>query len=303
MTDGSFGLSLELAGGEGGGDGAGASSAGGDGGAAGAAGGGAGGEAGGGQPGGGSAAAADGASGAGGAGAAGQPSLKDEDLVEVVIDGKTEKVPYKELKSGYSRQSDYTRKTQQHADERRRWESDRETLLRVEREKWQREEKEAAERQRQESETDPAQRALSSTQRLEQRFEDQALDIAINRLSSKFDGFTERQFLIEASSRGITSAEGLAKHGEAILAEMVKTREEGFNSRFGEVLKKGDHPELAKYREAQIAAYLAEKKLGPTPPNAAGGATPSLSGAPKKARTLDEAADMADEMLKAGARA
>ena len=49
----------------------------------------------------------------------------DDTAIEVVVDGETETVPLSELKKGYSRQADYTRKTQALARER---ESLRQTL-------------------------------------------------------------------------------------------------------------------------------------------------------------------------------
>lgn len=302
MTGPSFGLSFETAGADGGGNGASAPTGGeGDGAGAAGASGGASGEAGGGQPGGGSAAAAGGgADGAGAAGAGGQPP-KAEDLFEIVVNGKQEKVSRADLIAYAQQGKSYTTKSQALADERRRWEADRETVLRAEKDRWAREQAEAAERQRQESETDPGQRALSQSQRLEQRFEDQALDISLGRLLPKFPSISEREFIMEASARGITTADGVAKHGEAILNEMMKSRDEGFNSRFSEILKKGDHPELKSLIEAKIAEYLQKKTAGGAPPNNGNASTPSLGGAPRKARTFDEAADIADEMLRAGA--
>jgi len=43
----------------------------------------------------------------------------DDTTVDVVVDGETETVPLSELKKGYSRQADYTRKTQALAEERK----------------------------------------------------------------------------------------------------------------------------------------------------------------------------------------
>lgn len=47
-------------------------------------------------------------------------SLKDDDIVEVLVDGQPVRKPWKEARGGIMRQEDYTRKTQAGAEERRR---------------------------------------------------------------------------------------------------------------------------------------------------------------------------------------
>src|SRR4051812_47410594 len=39
-------------------------------------------------------------------------SIKDDDLVEITVDGKPERMTYAEAKAGFQRHQDYTRKTQ-----------------------------------------------------------------------------------------------------------------------------------------------------------------------------------------------
>jgi hypothetical protein len=294
-----FGISLELPDlNAGGGDGA--SAAGGDTGAGAVsdAGGGAG-ATGGEKPGGGSSAdAGGGASGAAGSG--GQP--QKEELYDIVVNGKTERLTRADIIARAQQGTDYTGKTQRLAAERKQWETDRQTVLQQEREKWQRDNAAALERARQEGTRDPGERAMAHSQRLEQKLEDQSLDITLSRILPKFEGITEKDFLKEAQALGLTTAEQVAQHGERILSDMVKAREDGFNSRFDGMLAKGDHPSLVKFREAAIAKYLEGKTAKPSPAtNTNGSAPPTGPGAPRRAKTFEEAADIADEMLRAAA--
>ena len=217
---------------------------------------------------------------------------------ELKVDGQSRKVTREELVNLAQQGDNFTQKTQKLADERRRWEADRQAILQQERAKWDREQQEAAERRRAEElgDKDPALLGLERIQSLEHKIEDQALDSAIRGLSAKFPNMNEREFLIEANARGLHSAEDVARHGEQIATELAKNGESRFDSRFTETLKKGEHPELVKMKETWIAEYLQKKGSGPTPPSG-GALTPALGGSPRRAKTFDEAADIAQEML------
>jgi hypothetical protein len=63
-----------------------------------------------------------------------QPSLaqlKDDDLVEVLVDGQPTTMSWKDAKAGVMRQADYTRKTQSFAQERNTFNAEREALARA----------------------------------------------------------------------------------------------------------------------------------------------------------------------------
>jgi len=54
--------------------------------------------------------------------------LSDDQLVEIIVDGKPVTMPWKEAKAGFSRHADYTRKTQELAREREAFAAEREPL-------------------------------------------------------------------------------------------------------------------------------------------------------------------------------
>ena len=77
---------------------------------------------------------------------------------ELKVDGQVRKVTREELVTLAQQGDNFTQKTQKLADERRRWEADRQAILQQERAKWGREQQEAAERRRAEElgDKDPA---------------------------------------------------------------------------------------------------------------------------------------------------
>lgn len=54
---------------------------------------------------------------------------EDDPMIEVTVQGETFEVPFSELRSGYERQSDYTRKTQVLAEERRSLDTERQQIV------------------------------------------------------------------------------------------------------------------------------------------------------------------------------
>ena len=69
-----------------------------------------------------------------------------------------------------------------------------------------------------------------------------------------------------------------------------------FETRFKETLSKGEHPELKTLQQKWLADYLQKKTAGPSPATA-GATTPALGAPQRRAKTLEEAADIAEEML------
>ena len=61
-----------------------------------------------------------------------------EPKFEIKVGGKTEILTRDEIVARAQMGSDYTRKTQQLAEQQRQWQADREAILKQEREKWQR---------------------------------------------------------------------------------------------------------------------------------------------------------------------
>lgn len=223
------------------------------------------------------------------------PAPAAEPTYEIKVDGKVEKLTLAEITARAQMGTDYRTKTQQLADDRRRWDAERQTILQQEREAAIRDLKAQEAREKLEAEKDPATRAMDRVQTLEQKLEDQQLDSVLKPLLDKY-GVEEQQFLIEASRNGLRTAADVATHGEAIAKALSEAQNGRFESRFKEVLSKGEHPEVKALIQKAIAEYLQKKTGGPSP-TPAGALTPSLGAPVRRAKTLDEAADIAEEML------
>lgn len=216
-----------------------------------------------------------------------------EPKFEIKVDGKVELLTRAEMIALAQQGKSYTQKTQRLADEQRRWETDRQEILKQEREAAIRDLKAQEERAKLEAAKDPATRATERVEALEQRLEDQALDTVIKGLLSKYE-VDEQLFMIEAAKQGCRSSADVAAKGEDIAKALSEAQVGRFESRFKDVLSKGEHPEIKALQQKWLADYLKTKTGGPTPPSN-GPASPAAS--PKRARTLDEAADIAEEML------
>lgn len=217
-----------------------------------------------------------------------------EPKFEIKVDGKVESLTRAEIVALAQQGKSYTQKTQKLADEQRRWEAERQAIIRQEREKAIQELRNEEARKKAEAEKDPATRATERVEALEQRLEDQQLDLVVKSLLSKYE-VDEQQFLIEASKAGCRSAADVQAHGEEIAKALSESQSGRFESRLKDVLSKGEHPEIKALKDKWLADYLAKKGGGPSPVPPA--QTPTGVAAPKKARTLDEAADIAEEML------
>lgn len=218
-----------------------------------------------------------------------------EPKYEIKVDGKVESLTLNEMVALAQQGKSYTQKTQKLADEQRRWEADRQAILQQERDRAIQDLRAQEQRAALEAQKDPTQRAVERVEALEQRLEDQQLEGVLNSLKSKFPDMDEQQFLIEASKAGLRSASDVSSRGEEIAKSLVESQGSRFESRFKETLSKGEHPELKQLQAKWLADYLAKKGSGPSP---AVGNTPSLGAPPKRvAKTFDEAADIAEEML------
>ena len=235
------------------------------------------------------------------AGSTAQATTTEEPKFEIKVDGKTELLTRAEIIARAQMGTAFTQKTQRLAEERRRFETDRQTILEQEKQRWLQEQQEQARRAQEVGKT-PGELAMLRTQQLEQRLEDQALTMSVDVVVSKHAGLDRNDFMMECVKRGLRDSNDVNTHGAAVAAEMESARNSSFDNRFNELLTKGEHPSLKAYKEAVIAEYLKSKGGGPSPVTSAGGATPSLGGSPKRAKTLDEAADIAAEMLGATGR-
>lgn len=235
----------------------------------------------------------------------GQPAAaaaaSPEPTLEILVNGKVEKLTLAEAKELAQQGRDYTRKTQNLADDRKRWDADRQAILQQERAKWHQEQQELARRQSEEG-LEPADRALASAQETASRTEDYLLSNTLAQVRAKYPDVDEQMLIIEGQRRGIRTPDQFHQL-EAVAAEMDKANsgrfDERFNARFDETLKKGEDPRVKSYKDAIIAEYLKSKGSGPAPVSGSGGA-PALSGK-KTAANLNEASDMAIERLTAKA--
>jgi outer membrane translocation and assembly module TamA len=221
----------------------------------------------------------------------GQPP--EEPKFEIKVDGKVELLTRAEMTALAQQGKSFTQKSQQLAEERRRWEADQKQILQKERDAAIQKYLADEERKKLDAEKDPGTRALETVRTLEQKIEDQQLDAVLKPLTAKYE-LDEQQFVIEMAKQGLRSPADVAERGEAIAKAMSESLNGRFEARFKDVLSKGEHPELKRLQEKWLADYLAKKGSGPAP---AAGLTPSLGAPPKRAKTLDEAADIAEEML------
>lgn len=239
--------------------------------------------------------------------AAGTPATgpSAEPLFEIKVDGKVEKVTKEELILRAQRDTDYTGKTQKLAEARRAFETDRQRLVQEEveraRQTWIREQAEATRREADARlrEENPAQAALQVAHRTQQMLEDQTLDLELKRARGQFPDVSENDLLLEAQRQGISRPE---QFGSLIsLAEgLDKVRVERMEKWLDSVISEGKHIRLGKYKDEIIAAYLKEKELKPGPLAGSGG-SPVVAAPPRRAKTLDEAQDMANELMGVGA--
>lgn len=222
------------------------------------------------------------------------------------VDGKVIEVSRDEAIALAQKGHSFTQKTQQLADEKRRWETDRQTLLDQEKQRWQREQQEWQRQQEQArlAAEDPARHALNVAQQAQAKTEDMALDFAIKSALSKYPDVNERELLIEAQMRGITRPDQFNVL-DAVASDLAKASSERFESRFAEIIGKGEHPLLKKMNDDALAKYLKDKEIKPAPlGGSAGGSTPPpMSSGPKRAKSLDEAQDIANEMMGVVSRA
>lgn len=265
-----------------------------EGGAAGEAGGGA---AAGGQPGEGAAGA--GSSGAAGEGQAGQTGgqaggAASEPEHEVTVAGQKVKVKLSELVSGYSRQQDYTRKTQELAEQRKKLESDYQSKLRTELARLLDEEKRRGAGGGEQEEKDPIAETQAQVKRLEQKMMDDKLDAILSSLESKHQGLDRQALLIRAAREGVQNLEDLPALAQALMEETEKS----FSERFEKVLADENHPMTKKWAQKIVDAYVARKakesksKAGET----GGGGAPGGEG-PKAPKNSDETRRMVEEAL------
>lgn len=217
-----------------------------------------------------------------------------EQKFEIKVDGKVEFLTRAEMTALAQQGKAFTQKTQKLADEQRRWEADQKAIIAREKENAIREYREQLAREKLEAEKDPTTRLSERLESMEQKLEDEKLDSALRTLLTKYE-IDEQHFLIEASRAGLKSAADVQARGEEIAKSISDAQTGKFESRFKDILTKGEHPELKALQAKWLAEYLAKKgNPGPVPPSA-GPVAPTT--APKKARTFDEAADIAEEML------
>ena len=229
-----------------------------------------------------------------------------EPLFEIKVDGKVEKLSRDEIIAMAQMGKDYTQKNQKLADAKRAFEAERQSLVQQEvdraRQEWARQQQESA--RRQESDRlraeDPAAHALAEAKRAQQMVEDQSLDMEIKRALGKFPDISENDLLLEAQRSGIQRPEQFGMLSD-LAAKIDANRVERMEKWLETVVTEGKHPRLGKYKDEIIAAYLKEKEAKPGPLVGSGG-SPISAPAPRRAKSLEEAADMANEMMGAGER-
>lgn len=195
-------------------------------------------------------------------------------LIPVKIDGKTEKVTLDELKAGYSRQADYTRKTMEHAENVKAFETDKTSTL-AERERykavveyW---EKQISQPLYDPAETealrsiDPAEWAARNAEERDRQAQAQALKDELLGLSKKADHET-----VEAKKAAISQAEKALLDAVPEWKADPKKYQAGLKSVFdyaetvgftrGDVLANPDHRTLLVLKDAAAYRAIVSKK-------------------------------------------
>jgi len=233
--------------------------------------------------------------GAGGEGSEGQPSgtpgdgSAEDPEHEITVDGQAQRVKLSELRAGYSRHADYTRKTQALADRQRQLEDDYRQRISSIQERQQRQGQPPAEG---EGEGDPNPSAEIAS--LREQMADDKLERTLRDLKSEFPTLNEDQFCLLASKRGVERFEDLRtlakEHCEAIGTEQ--------NTAIEAALKNPDHPLTKKYRDTWLKEYLAGKGGEPSHDTGSnGGPQPGQVAPAKKRMSFDEADEAARAAL------
>ena len=206
--------------------------------------------------------------------AEGQPDNGTQAPVEyeVKVDGKPQKVKLEELIAGYSRQADYTQKTQRLSQQEKQLASRAQQLEARERQIL-----EEMRRKNGGEEPDPMQQQHAEIQALKDQMADDKLDRTLKELKAKYPDLDERQFLYELSEKkaGWDDMDELAK---ASAEAAVQQRE----AMFDRIAADPKHPKMSKVRESIIADYLAQKSKDGKPKGETGTKGVSTTSAEKK---------------------
>jgi len=219
----------------------------------------------------------------------GQPSGAPEAEFEVVVDGQKVKVKLSELLSGYSRQSDYTKKTQELAEQRKRYEAELQTY-RQEREEW--------ERQRQqppEGEQDPVQQLQARQDALEKKYADEKMDQVLGELTKKYPLADPKLILLAASEARVKRWEDF----DPIAKQLHEQAEGDRNSLIEKFLSNPDDPRMKALEEKIINAYLQRKAKEGKPAHETGSTgAPGGTTGQKPPQSREEERNMALERLR-----
>lgn len=236
----------------------------------------------------------DGSSGAAGGSAsagAGQPGEgASQSEFEITVAGQKVKLTRDQVLEHASKGHDYTRKTQELADQKRRMEAEYSRRLQTELAK-------ALDAQRrapaEEQEQDPLADIRSRQDRIEQRIQDEKLDAALERIKGKFPNVNPKLLMIEAAERKVERFEDL----DAVAAELNTAHETERSGLLEKLLGDANNPTVSKFREKVIAEYLQKKSKDAT----AGGENGSggLPGgeAPKPPKNQNEERVAVDRLL------
>jgi hypothetical protein len=215
---------------------------------------------------------------------------------EVPVAGQKVKVKQSELLAGYSRTQDYTRKTQELADSRKKFESEYSTRVRqavdAEIQRLVEEQKRRGQGQGDEQ-PDPVAEIRTRQEQLEAKIADDKLDRTLAELKKEFPSLNERLFLLEAAEAKVQRFEDFRdlaqKHHEARESERLGI----FESMAGD----DKHPVSSKWRQKIIDDYIAAKAKEKPAGETGGGGSPGGAGPKPPPKDLNEADARAMEAL------
>jgi hypothetical protein len=209
------------------------------------------------------------------------------------------KVPLSELLSGYSREADYRHKTQSLAEERRKWEAERDAAVQEEVQKLL---EEQAALEGEDPEKVEAKVREERLARLEAQQGDLELERLLDRLKKDHPKMDEDKFLIALSRGELKSEKDFYEFAKKSHEDYLGLKQKTFE----EFVAEKENPAVKQFREKVIAEYLASKNKLPHSAGEAGGAAPVGAGtgsdgkSPFAGKDVMGARDAAIAAIKAG---
>ena len=217
------------------------------------------------------------------AGADGQPGGAPRTYT-IKVNGQDKTVSLEELRELAQKGDDYTRKTQELAEQRRNSERDFNNRLRTEIEKI----LQAQQQPRNQEPQDPSAVALQRTEQLQDQYLADKLDRVLSELEKKHgDSFDRDAFVSLAKKEGVSDWKDLPALAERHAQSMSQRHE----TLLQKILSNPEHPHVKAFKQKVIDEYVKSKTSAPKSAGLAGAAGQAPGGQGQKAAESWEEAD------------